>query len=185
MPPLEASKLNLETWDTARLTAARIRESNLEEMVRMHRDARVMATLGGLRTDHETRRMLTVFTRHWDEHGFGVWIFRSKAGREFVGRCGLRIGEVARRREVEMMWAVMPDFWRQGMATEMARAVARIAFRSLDIPDLVAFTLPENRASRRVMEKSGFTYEREIEWKGLRHVLYRLRRDAFFETGIQ
>jgi RimJ/RimL family protein N-acetyltransferase len=39
----------------------------------------------------------------------------------------------------------------------------------------VSFTLPHNAASRRVMEKAGLTYERDITHAGLPHVLYRLK----------
>ena len=38
---------------------------------------------------------------------------------------------------------------------------------------VVAYTLPDNWASRRVMEKAGFAYERDVMHVGLRHVLYR------------
>lgn len=44
--------------------------------------------------------------------------------------------------------------------------------------ELVAFTLPHNAASRRVMEKAGFAYERDTEHAGLPHVLYRSRRSG-------
>jgi RimJ/RimL family protein N-acetyltransferase len=37
----------------------------------------------------------------------------------------------------------------------------------------VAVTLTTNTASRRVMEKLGMNYERDIEHAGLPHVLYR------------
>jgi ribosomal-protein-alanine N-acetyltransferase len=47
-----------------------------------------------------------------------------------------------------------------------------LAFGPLGLDRLVAFTLPDNVASRRVMEKSGFIYERHIEHAGLPHVLY-------------
>ena len=40
---------------------------------------------------------------------------------------------------------------------------------------MIAITLPDNVASRRVMEKTGFVYEREIRHVGLAHVLYRRR----------
>ena len=40
---------------------------------------------------------------------------------------------------------------------------------------VVSFTLPGNLASRRVMEKLGFRFERETTYAGLPHVLYRLR----------
>jgi RimJ/RimL family protein N-acetyltransferase len=43
------------------------------------------------------------------------------------------------------------------------------------VPNIVAFTLPENGASRRVMEKLGFTYEKTAPYKQFGpHVLYRL-----------
>ena len=45
----------------------------------------------------------------------------------------------------------------------------------LGLAEIVAFTLPHNVASRRVMEKSGLTYEKSIEWAGHPHVLYRIR----------
>jgi hypothetical protein len=49
-------------------------------------------------------------------------------------------------------------------------------FQDLDLAELVALTLPHNAASRGVMEKVGFTYDRDIVHAGLAHVLYRLAR---------
>jgi [ribosomal protein S5]-alanine N-acetyltransferase len=67
---------------------------------------------------------------------------------------------------------VMPEFWRRGFATEIARAILDVA-TGLGIRGLVAFTLPTNLGSRGVMEKVGFRYERDIVWAALPHVLYR------------
>ena len=53
-----------------------------------------------------------------------------------------------------------------------------VAFEDLDLEEVVAFTLPDNIASRRVMEKAGFAYDRDIQRAGLPHVLYRIVRDA-------
>jgi RimJ/RimL family protein N-acetyltransferase len=52
-----------------------------------------------------------------------------------------------------------------------------VAFENLGMSDLVAFTLPINQASRRVMEKIGFSFERDIVHAGLPHVLYRIKRE--------
>jgi len=168
--------MSLDCLQTPRLVGSRIRESHFEELARLHRDPRVMATLGGLRTDEDTRRLLAAFVRHWRDHGYGVWVFRARDGGSFIGRCGLRRGIVDGAEETEVMWAVMSEHWGKGFGTEMARAAVDAAFTLADLEDVVAFTLPENAASRRVMDKTGFTFEKEIEWKGLRHVLYRLRR---------
>jgi RimJ/RimL family protein N-acetyltransferase len=49
-----------------------------------------------------------------------------------------------------------------------------VAFEDLGLIDVVCFTLPANRASRRVMEKAGFEYERDVVHAGSPHVLYRI-----------
>jgi [ribosomal protein S5]-alanine N-acetyltransferase len=50
-----------------------------------------------------------------------------------------------------------------------------VAFDVLRLPAVVTYTLPYNAASRRVMEKLGFEYEREVVHADLPHVLYRLQ----------
>jgi len=54
----------------------------------------------------------------------------------------------------------------------MAQAILKLAFERLDLTNIFCFTLPTNRASRRVMEKVGFDYEREVTHAGSQHVLY-------------
>ena len=68
----------------------------------------------------------------------------------------------------------------------MAREVAALGLGRLGLAGLVARTLPTNRASRRVMEKAGFGYERDTVHARLPHVLYRLpapRREGPRERG--
>jgi RimJ/RimL family protein N-acetyltransferase len=138
----------------------------------MHRDPAVMATLGGVRSPAKTRAFLRANLRHWERYGFGLWIFRDRADGRFVGRGGLRHVRLHARPEVEISYALMSPYWGRGFATEIARASVDLGAR-LGAPSLVAFTLPDNHGSRRVMEKVGFRYERDILWGGLPHVLYR------------
>lgn len=79
---------------------------------------------------------------------------------------------------MELGYAIVAERWGRGLATELGEAAVAIGFRDLDLEEVVAFTLPHNHASRRVMEKLGFAYEREFVWKGLDHVLYRIRRGS-------
>jgi RimJ/RimL family protein N-acetyltransferase len=132
----------------------------------MHRDPRVMATLGGMRSDEETARYLRDNLDHWDRYGYGIWAFRNKADRRFVGRAGLRNTHVGGEDEVELAYALVADYWNKGLATEMARAILKVAFEDIGLIDIVCFTLPANTASRRVMEKAGLTCVRTYfdEW---------------------
>lgn len=83
--------------------------------------------------------------------------------------------------EVEVAYALMPAFWGRGLATEIAGALLKVAFQQLALAQLVTFTITTNQASQRVMEKVGFTFERELVHgaRGSPHVLYRIMRDAY------
>jgi ribosomal-protein-alanine N-acetyltransferase len=78
---------------------------------------------------------------------------------------------------VEAAWAIVPERWGEGLATELATAAVEVAFGELALPWIVALARPDNLASRRVMEKTGFTYQRDIDYAGLPHVLYERRPD--------
>ncbi len=132
-----------------------------------------MATLGGLRSAAETRRWLRRNLGQWNRHGFGVWMFYAKADRRFAGRAGLRHVKVGGGAEIELAYALRPEAWGQGLATEMAETILAIGFGDLGLADLVCFTQATNLASKRVMEKAGFIYEREVTYADLPHVLYR------------
>jgi [ribosomal protein S5]-alanine N-acetyltransferase len=170
---------SITVFRTDRLIAARLRVEDLHELCQMHKDPRVMATLGGLRSDEQTQHFLHDNLRRWDRHGYGLWMFRRQADGRFVGRGGLRHVHVGGHDEVELAYAVMAEFWGSGLATEMAKAIVTIAFEHLRMMDIVALTLPTNMASRSVMEKVGCTFERDIVHAGLPHVLYRIKREEY------
>ena len=75
---------------------------------------------------------------------------------------------------MEVGYTVAAGLWGRGFATEIGEWLASYAAQG-SASELVAYTLPENASSRRVMEKLGFTFEREIVWAGRKHVLYRRR----------
>ena len=160
--------------ETERLRAEPVAAEHAEELRALLEDPRVGATLGGVLTPAQVRGSAEAMAEHWARHGFGYWVWRDRATGELVGRGGLHHTHVGGRDEVEVGWAVMADRWGEGFATEIGRASARHAFGELELLDVVAFTLPDNHASRRVMEKLGFAYERDVLHAGLPHVLCRL-----------
>jgi len=166
----------IETFKTPRLRAERLGVGHSAELCLMHQDARVMATLGGIRSDLETRWFLETNLEHWQQHGYGLWVFRSRADGRFVGRGGLRQVTVGGALEVELAYALMSENWGQGLATEMSRSIVTLGFEQLGLAEIVGFTLTTNQGSRRVLERTGFTYERDLIHADLPHVLYRQRR---------
>jgi ribosomal-protein-alanine N-acetyltransferase len=162
-------------FDTKRLLAERLRAVDYGELCRMNRDSRVMEAIGGLRSDDTTREYLRTNLEHWDRYAFGVWILRNKADGMFVGRSALRHANADGNDEIEIGYALMPEYWGFGLATEISRAMLEIAFGRLGLTEVVAFVSPSNAASRRVIEKVGGVQERDIVHAGLLHLLYRIR----------
>jgi ribosomal-protein-alanine N-acetyltransferase len=83
------------------------------------------------------------------------------------------------------------DFARQGYMREALEAVVHYAFTKLDLSRIEAGCLPENIASRGVLEKAGFKYEGvaqsylQINERWRNHVLYAsLRNDRRGPTQV-
>jgi [ribosomal protein S5]-alanine N-acetyltransferase len=164
----------IETFSTHRLLAERLRFQHLNELYSMHQNIQVMATLGGVRSDEATRLFIFNNLHHWQQYGFGLWVFRDKVNHQFVGRAGLRNTHINGKEEVELAYALMAKFWSKGLATEMGEKILKIGFELLNMSDVICCTLTINKASQRVMEKLGFKYERDIIHANLPHLLYRL-----------
>jgi len=165
-----------DTFDTARLHAHRGGPDDEEFVVAMFADPRVYATLGGPRDRANVRRALGLWDEHWTTHRFGPWIVDDAATGAPVGWILLHVTDTGGPGGVEVGWSIAADRWGEGLASEGGAAATRIGFADVGRDALVSFTLPDNRGSRRVMEKIGFGYDGEVEHAGLPHVLYRLDR---------
>ena len=85
---------------------------------------------------------------------------------------------------MEIGWRLARAAWGRGYASEAASAALRWAFESLELDEVVSFTVPANTRSWKVMERIGmrrspaddFDHPRLPEGDPLRrHVLYRMR----------
>lgn len=111
---------------------------------------------------------------HWNQHGFGLWVFCGKSDGIFIGRGALKKYRIDGGEVVGLAYAVVSDAWNQGFAMEMAEASLDVGFGQLGFPEIASWTLPVNLASQRVMDKLGFKYERDFTFAGLEHRFYRL-----------
>jgi len=125
---------------------------------------------------------------HNEEHGFAYWAVELPGEAELIGAVGLsrvRSAGFPFAPAVEIGWRLAPAYWANGYATEAARAVLDDAFGRLGLTEIVAFTLPSNRRSQRVMQRLGMHRDpkKDFDHPGVpdghemrRHVLYCLRR---------
>jgi [ribosomal protein S5]-alanine N-acetyltransferase len=117
----------------------------------------------------------------FDTCGLGKFpVFLRKTG-EFIGTCGLEPFELATQPEVELGYRLCLKHWGRGYATEAAVAVLRYGFDVLHLQKIVAFALPQNVASLRILEKVGAVYLHEFVHTNLTHRLYDIPRSRFID----
>lgn len=171
-----------EDFERGRLRYERLSPRHAEELEGFALDPSVWRTLQDPRdpppTMADVRHMAERKHAHWETHGFGQWLLRDPSDGLAVGRGGLQYTKATGAREVEIGWAVLPARWGQGLATELAQTSIQAAFATLGLEVVIAYTQPDNLASRRVMEKVGLLYEGEFRHEDIPHVLHRLRAPA-------
>jgi RimJ/RimL family protein N-acetyltransferase len=153
--------------------AERLGPGDRRHLRRIDRDPEVMAWMGGVRTPEETDTYLERNLEHWVEHGFGIWMLRDPDSGGLIGRAGLRHILVEREEQVELAYALLPEWWGRGLGTTVARGCLTIAREWIGLPSVVALVLPENHRSRRVLEKAALLPERSVIHGGRPHLLYR------------
>jgi ribosomal-protein-alanine N-acetyltransferase len=101
------------------------------------------------------------FSVGWQQRRYAPWgVFLQ--GR-LIGHGGLNF--VPEFGETEVLWALHPDAWGKGYATEVARAAVGYGFESLGMELIFAITLQDNVASQAVMKRLGLSYRRRVAYK--------------------
>jgi RimJ/RimL family protein N-acetyltransferase len=116
----------------------------------------------------------------WPPQGC-IWVVEWRDRPGFLGWCGVIPLEDSGL--IELGYRYIRAAWGRGIATEAARAVVDHAFRALGIDPLVAVAHPENRASRRVLEKLGFRYDGLRLCYGADLAFHTLERPADLSSG--
>ncbi|SDX04263.1 GNAT family N-acetyltransferase [Paenibacillus sp. CF384] len=71
-----------------------------------------------------------------------------------IGRVRIKLNW-AEINEWEIGWALHPDHWKKGYATDAAKTLIRFAFSNLHVHRVVAYANAENELSERVMIRAG------------------------------
>jgi RimJ/RimL family protein N-acetyltransferase len=84
----------------------------------------------------------------------GMWTLWLRDDAKLAGFCGFRWVGIAP--EPELLYALRPDLWGRGLATEAARACIEWLFETHPVSRVLAGADPANERSQRVLERLGF-----------------------------
>ena len=124
----------------------------------------------------QSRDWLTTSARNFDTRGFGLWGVRVEGG-AMAGVVGCQRWPSSD--EPELMYALLPGWWGQGLATETTQAVLAHVFERLGHPLAVAATDPPNQASIRVLDRLGMVFAERVILHERETLVYRLSRERW------
>ncbi|NQD93684.1 GNAT family N-acetyltransferase [Pseudomonas sp. CrR25] len=178
---------------TPRLLLRRWRGEDRAAFAALNGDPEVMRHFPACLGREESDRLAERIEADFACHGFGFWALERKDNGAFIGFTGLRpvAFDAPFCPAVEIAWRLARPYWRQGLASEAARAALSCGFGPLGLEQIVSFTAVENLASQGVMRAIGMQHEPAQDFahpalpvghRLSRHLLYRLTR-ADWEAG--
>jgi RimJ/RimL family protein N-acetyltransferase len=142
-------------------------DDDAEFVLRLLNEPSFIRNIGdrGVRTLDDARAyILNGPVASYEKHGFGLWLMELKETCAPAGVCGLLKRDALE--DVDIGYALVPEHWSRGYASEAASAVLAYARERLGLRRVVAITDAGNQSSIRLLEKLGFRYERMFSLPG-------------------
>ena len=156
-----------------RLLLRPLEEDDVDLVVKLVTDPEMMEYAGGPATSERIRSEMKSFTQRGADGSIGVWCICNAETQESIGTIALlplpvkvkdtewelvRSGEMPER-DIEIGYFLSKNEWGQGFASEAVSRILEFAFSIACLEEIVAVIDPQNRASRNVLERTGFSKE--------------------------
>jgi len=165
--------------ETERLTGRPITAADIPFVMTVWNDERVTAIVLDTMSEQDIRERIDRWNRHRPARGCGTELFVERSSGAPVGWGGLQHSSIGIGECLTIGYAVTPDRWGHGYATEIAMASVDCAFEHLGAQEVRASILSTNTRSRRVAEKAALALECEVVHGEHVEVIYRLDRETW------
>ena len=150
----------IPTVTTPRLIMRKMLPSDSEDMFEYAKNPAVTRYL--LWEEHVNKKFthsyLKFIQSQYAAGNFYDWALTLAESGKMIGTCGFSSFDESNN-AAEVGYVLSPDYWRQGIATEALFRVMRFGFEKLGLNRIEAKFIEGNSSSRRVMEKTGMTFE--------------------------
>ena len=156
----------MHCFKTQRLKIRQVREADHQPLKSVLGDAEVMRySTVGVHDDQQIDAFIANCRQQYMDQGFGPWVIEDAGGR-VVGLCGIN------RHEVEGQWMLHINYrlataaQGKGIASEAVAGLLQYAREELVLEELHALVDINNKASLKVVQKAGFAYVNEADFRG-------------------
>ncbi len=149
-----------------RLSYSLFSEEDFDDYFHLVSNAEVMKMITGhpLSEKDAAERFEKIQLVHKENNEIGYYKLSSLLDGSFVG-----LGKLVMvgANEAEIGYVLLPEFWGKGYGSEVSEAMIKRSTEVSQIESLMAIIDPENTASKRILEKCGFSWHHDGEYYGL------------------
>ena len=162
--------------ETSRLALSEFSDADADALARILSDPETMRFYPAPYDRAGVEQWIARNRERYKNDGVGLWAMILKPTGELIGDCGILLQQVEGEHLYEIGYHLRRDFWHQGLATEAAVACRQWGFQNLKADRLISLIRPENIPSQRVAERNGMKIWKQIDWRGLPHVVYSIEK---------
>lgn len=111
--------------------------------------------------NHEAQSFLDSFIKHDKRYGWGPGLIQLDDMPIGLGAITYLNHDSATQKG-DLFYIIQQTHANKGYATEFTKGAVQFLFRHTDIQSILATAIPENKASIRVLEKSGFVFKKFV-----------------------
>lgn len=164
----------LPNLETERLWLRKMEPSDLPHVGKMLADPRMTKYIGYVAGQWTPEKWMERTVERREKDGLSFLAVELKPKRLFIAQIGLLLQEIDGKKEVEVGYHLLPEYWGNGYATEAAKACMEWGFKNLNVPRIISIIHPENQASINVAKRNGLKFDKEALFRGSPAVVYSL-----------
>ena len=165
-------------FETGRLVIRQFTEDDKEIFFLLNGNEAVVRYIRPVKTREECDQFLAIVIAAADEnHLYGRWAVHEKGSGEFVGSFAIIPAENTDK--MQMGYALLPEHWNKGFATELTTEGLKYTFRQTPLEIIYGYTEKQNTASQKVLLKCGFQYNEEKTEAGKEIVEFLLEKKIY------
>ena len=126
---------------------------DIDLILKLDKQEETQKYLGGIKNKSREERIEFLEKKSKNSTAYTVML-----NKESIGFIELKINESY----AEISYIFDCDYWGLGYGTKAVNMILDIGFNKLKLISIYAYTLDENIASKRVLEKNGFNYNNKI-----------------------
>ncbi|NVK35340.1 MAG: GNAT family N-acetyltransferase [Rhodobacteraceae bacterium] len=163
---------------TSRLILRPFKDTDRDAFAALNANPVVMDDLGGPLSKDQSDTKLAHYRSAYEKTGFSRCVIELPDA-TFLGYAGIMLRDMqALGKHYDLGWRLNRSAWGKGYATEAACAILEHTLFEREVPEILAYTGPDNDRSQKVMERLGLLRRPELDfsmkldtkdtpWKGL------------------